>query len=75
VDEVRSGSLQAGGRDIGGLFDLNGPNTPPGDVAAQQAVSLGATLHVPLQDIPGVGRFGGITSPQGVKFYVIKYMR
>ena len=43
------------------------------DATAQEAVELGATLCVPAQDIPGVGRFCGITSPQGVTFYVIKY--
>jgi predicted enzyme related to lactoylglutathione lyase len=43
------------------------------DEAAREAVNLGAQLHVPVQDIPGVGRFCGITSPQGVKFHVIKY--
>jgi predicted enzyme related to lactoylglutathione lyase len=43
------------------------------DEAAREAVRLGAKLHVPVRDIPGVGRFCGITSPQGVKFYVIRY--
>ncbi|MEO8752555.1 MAG: VOC family protein [Casimicrobiaceae bacterium] len=43
------------------------------DVAATEAVALGATLCVPPQDVPGVGRFCGITSPQGVTFYAIKY--
>ena len=41
--------------------------------AAQQAVSRGASLCVPVRDIPGVGRFCGIASPQGVMFYVISY--
>jgi len=40
---------------------------------AQEAVVLGANLCVPVQDIPGIGRLCGITSPQGVTFYVIKY--
>jgi predicted enzyme related to lactoylglutathione lyase len=43
------------------------------DEAAQEAVKLGARLCVPVRDIPGVGRFCGITSPQGVTFYVIRY--
>jgi predicted enzyme related to lactoylglutathione lyase len=43
------------------------------DATAQEAQRLGATICVPVQDIPGVGRFGGIESPQGVFFYVIKY--
>jgi predicted enzyme related to lactoylglutathione lyase len=45
------------------------------DETARQAVSLGATLCVPVRDIPGVGRFCGITSPQGVMFYAIEYAR
>jgi hypothetical protein len=43
------------------------------DETAREAVALGATLCVPVMDIPDVGRFCGITSPQGVTFYVIKY--
>jgi uncharacterized protein len=45
------------------------------DETARQAVALGAELCVPPRDIPGVGRFCGITSPQGVTFYAIKYLR
>lgn len=43
------------------------------DESARLAAELGARLCVPVRDIPGVGRFAGITSPQGVTFYVIKY--
>ena len=43
------------------------------DKAASEAAAMGGTICVPPRDIPGVGRFGGITSPQGVTFYVIKY--
>ena len=45
------------------------------DETAREAVGLGARLCVPVRDIPGVGRFCGITSPQGVTFYAIKYSR
>jgi predicted enzyme related to lactoylglutathione lyase len=45
------------------------------DEAAREAVALGARLHVALHDIPGIGRFCGITSPQGVMFNVIQYIR
>ncbi len=44
------------------------------DRTAREADALGATRCVPVQDIPGVGRFCGLTSPQGVIFYVIKYV-
>lgn len=43
--------------------------------AERHAITLGATLFLPVQDIPGVGRFAGVTSPQGVMFYVIQYSR
>jgi uncharacterized protein len=43
------------------------------DAASRQAQELGGTICVPAMDIPNVGRFCGITSPQGVTFYVIKY--
>jgi predicted enzyme related to lactoylglutathione lyase len=45
------------------------------DATAEEAVRLGATLCVPAQDIPGVGRFCGIISPQGIPFCVITYTR
>ncbi len=45
------------------------------DETAREAVTLGATLCVPVEDAPGIGRFRGITSPQGVTFYVITYTR
>lgn len=44
------------------------------DETAGEAAALGATVCVPPRDIPGVGRFCGITSPQGVVFYAITYV-
>lgn len=46
-----------------------------GDAAERDAKALGGTICVPARDIPDVGRFCGITSPQGVTFYAIKYAR
>jgi predicted enzyme related to lactoylglutathione lyase len=43
------------------------------DDAARTAVKLGGKVHVPAQDIPDVGRFCGIISPQGVAFFVLEY--
>jgi len=43
------------------------------DATAREAVELGGKICVPLKDVPSVGRFCGITSPQGVMFYVITY--
>jgi predicted enzyme related to lactoylglutathione lyase len=43
------------------------------DETAREAVQRGGAICVPPRDIPGVGAFAGITSPQGVTIYVIKY--
>ena len=43
------------------------------DEAAREALALGGTISVKLHDIPEVGRFCGITSPQGVAFLVLQY--
>ncbi|MES2523156.1 MAG: VOC family protein [Gemmatimonadota bacterium] len=43
------------------------------DAATRHAEALGATVHVPIMDVEGVGRMSGITSPEGVMFYVITY--
>jgi predicted enzyme related to lactoylglutathione lyase len=45
------------------------------DLTTQEAVRLGATLCVPVLEVTGFGRFCGITSPQGLTFYVITYAR
>ena len=44
------------------------------DETAEKAAELGGTVFVPPTDIPTVGRFSGIASPQGVSFFVIKYL-
>ncbi len=43
------------------------------DETARLAGELGAEVFIPPQDIPEVGRFCGISSPQGVMFYAIRY--
>ncbi|HEV3416958.1 MAG TPA: VOC family protein [Pirellulales bacterium] len=45
------------------------------DETASEAVRLGATICMTMKDAPGVGRFCGITSPQGVTFCIIQYTR
>ena len=42
---------------------------------ARAAERLGGTVRVPVQHASGIGRFCGITSPQGVPFAVIQYGR
>jgi len=70
---------------IAGMMSLTPEmgNTPPhwatyftvdnADETARKAEELGGNVVVPLMDIPDTGRFCGITSPQGVMFFVIKY--
>ena len=43
--------------------------------AVRESTRLGGATCVPVQEVPGVGRFAGITSPQGVVFYVMEYAR
>lgn len=43
------------------------------DAAARDAAALGAKVVVPPRDVPGVGRFATLVSPQGVPFSVIRY--
>ncbi|MEO8575945.1 MAG: VOC family protein [Gemmatimonadales bacterium] len=43
------------------------------DAAAVKTKELGGQVHFGPMDIPGVGRFCNIASPQGVTFFVIKY--
>jgi uncharacterized protein len=44
------------------------------DETAALAEKLGATLCIPPRDIPDIGRFCAIRSPQGVFFYAITYV-
>jgi len=73
------------GKPVGGLMGIvpsMGPVKPHWavnfavrdvDAAASTATRLGAKITVPPTDIPTVGRFCGIASPQGVAFYVLKW--
>lgn len=45
------------------------------DKAASQTTELGGTVFVPPMDIPNVGRFAGLMSPQGVRFFAMTYLR
>lgn len=69
--------------DIGGLMKLpDGAPTGAGwfgyigvddvDSTVEQAKGLGATVHMPPTDIPGIGRFSMLADPQGVVFYVMR---
>jgi predicted enzyme related to lactoylglutathione lyase len=72
------------GADIAGMMPVPYPGMTPHwgtyftvkdtDEAARVAEGLGAKLFVPPTDIPGIGRFFGILSPQGVRFFAIRYL-
>ena len=72
-----------GGVEIAGMMPVPMEGIPPHwgtyfsvddvDEAAVVAERLGATTFVPPMDIPGTGRFSGLISPQGVRFYVIRH--
>lgn len=44
------------------------------DAIARDTARLRGTICVPVQDIPNIGRFCGVTSPQGVTFFVLQYV-
>ena len=75
---------QNAAQSIGGMMEIApdmGP-VPPNwlpyfmvedcDAMAEKAKSTGATLQVPPQDIPNVGRFSVIQDPQGATFAIVK---
>jgi predicted enzyme related to lactoylglutathione lyase len=43
------------------------------DATVKLVESLGGSAFLPPNDIEGVGRFAGVVSPHGVRFYVIRY--
>ncbi len=75
--------VQVSGHNIGGLFDLDGPNTPPGlspiigvmvkvksaDAAFEQVTTLGGTAK-PAFDIGNQGRMAVCFDPDGAEFDV-----
>ena len=43
------------------------------DAAVKTAAEIGGVVCVPVTPIPHIGLFAGITSPQGINFFVIQY--
>ena len=41
------------------------------DACADRIKTAGGSIHMPPQDIPGVGRFAFVNDPQGVMFYIM----
>lgn len=74
---------RVGGTPVAGMMDMMGPGIPPNwsfyvtvddvDACAAKAEALGATIQVPPQDIPTVGRFCGFFDPQGAYIAAITY--
>lgn len=76
-------SIEVGGRPIGGLFDLNGPSTPPGmpphigvmikvdsaDATAKRVAELGGQAR-PAFDVGDKGRMTVCIDPNGAAFDV-----
>lgn len=42
------------------------------DATADEIPSMGGTIHIPPQDIPGVGRFAMAADPHGAPFYIMR---
>ena len=76
--------VRAGGTEVAGFMQMTPEmgEFPPHwsvyfavanvDATVAQAQSLGGTVIVPAQDIPGVGRFAGLLDPQGASFNIFK---
>ena len=72
-----------GKQPVAGIMNLPQPELPTVwvhyitvddvDAVAEAAVKLGGKVEVPPMDIPTVGRFCGLSDPQGAFFHVIKY--
>ena len=71
------------GQGVGGLMTLpDGAPMKPGwfcyigvqdvDRSAEKIKSLGGSVHLGPQDIPGVGRFAMVADPQGMAFYIMR---
>ena len=71
------------GRSVAGMMQISkdwGPVPPHWDLyfavenvdlTMEKAVELGGRVDVPAMDIPDVGRFAGISDPQGAMFFVM----
>jgi predicted enzyme related to lactoylglutathione lyase len=72
------------GRPVAGLLELTPRMTGPGpqwavyftvadaDAAVASALQHGGIQGFPVREVPGVGRFCALASPQGVMFYVLE---
>ena len=76
-------ACEAGGTGVAGIMKM--PDAAPMpplwmiyfgvddvDAATAKATALGASVHMPSTDIPGVGRFAFLADPQGCLFYLMR---
>jgi predicted enzyme related to lactoylglutathione lyase len=78
--------LEAGGRGMGGMFEVSKEQRSAGmpagwvgyihssdvDADATRVKKLGGNVHRPPEDIPNVGRFAPVSDPQGAGFVLFK---
>lgn len=75
--------IAAGGLDIGGMLQLDPDSPAPpawltyvrvedADACAARALELGATTLAPPSEIPGVGRYAALQSPEGATFAIFQ---
>ena len=76
--------LKRGDKDVGGLMQIRADMGPmPShwlayvevadvDASTKKAEELGASVHVPGMDIPGIGRFGIFEDPTGAQLAVFR---
>lgn len=86
-DAIEYNLVKVDGTEIGGIMAVpaQAQGMPPAwgayvtvddvDAAAVKVRDLGGQVIVPLQDIPGVGRFCVIQDPQGAMLTLITYLR
>jgi len=78
--------IKANGEEMAGLMSMpeQAQGAPPAwglyitvdnvDETAEKASAMGATIHLPPQDIPEVGRFCVLQDPQGAFISIISYV-
>jgi predicted enzyme related to lactoylglutathione lyase len=81
MPDVKYMTFKHGDEWAGGMIEMGG--MPPHwgvyftvddvDASTAKAIELGGKVFMPAKEAENVGRFCGLTSPQGVHFYVITY--
>lgn len=78
--------ISIGGGNVGGVMRLNADMLANGakpvwlgyigvddvDASVAATISAGGQVHLPANDIPGVGRIAMVSDPQGAPFYIMR---